>query len=169
VSPSQSPWQAKWPRARSWLSPPLPYFFLNSHAIQGHELSLSPAWHPRLSRRIYVPEIRCRVPGAWLRPPCQQMPTSLFFVKFPLHPSPIPQDVCFKKKAPQHNKRDLDRYHLLGLLFLFLFLPFPSRFAVPLAPTNNWIPRDGIGGDAEIMEKCLLMICSLWLAQPIFL
>ena len=33
---------------------------------------------------------------------------------------------------------------LLGLLPLLPFLPFPSRFAVPLAPTNNWIPRDGI-------------------------
>jgi hypothetical protein len=33
---------------------------------------------------------------------------------------------------------------LLGLLFLFFFLPFPSRFVVPLARTNNWIPWDGI-------------------------
>jgi hypothetical protein len=32
----------------------------------------------------------------------------------------------------------------LVLRLFFLLLPFPSRFAVPLAPTNNWIPRDGI-------------------------
>jgi hypothetical protein len=30
------------------------------------------------------------------------------------------------------------------LLFLFFFLPSPSRFEVPLAPTNNWIPQGGI-------------------------
>jgi hypothetical protein len=68
----------------------------------------------------------------------------LFFVKFPLDLSPIPRDVCFKNMAPQTNKGDLDRYHLLGLLLLLLFLPFPSRFVNPLAPTNNLIPRDGI-------------------------
>jgi hypothetical protein len=77
------PWQAKWYCARSWSWLPSPCSlpgtwgykswiivpsFLSlpdSYDIQGHELCLSLAWHPRLLRRIYVPEIRRRVPTAW--------------------------------------------------------------------------------------------------------
>jgi hypothetical protein len=78
------PWQAKWSCARSRLSLPSPCSLpdtwgCTSWIIVPSSLSLPELlWHPRtwvtswarpdtprLLRRIYVPEIRCRVPAAW--------------------------------------------------------------------------------------------------------
>jgi hypothetical protein len=58
ASPSQSPWQAKWPRARSWLSLPPPY-------------SLPSTWSCKswiiVPSSLSLPELPCH-PRTWVTP-----------------------------------------------------------------------------------------------------
>ena len=145
------PWQAKWLRARSLLSLPPPcslpgtwgckswiivpssLSLPDSHDIQGHELRLSPAWHPKA-----VKEDLCS--GDKMQSACHLEPDFgphvsrcplLCSLLIPPQPLPIPLDVCFKTRPFSLINGDLDRNDLLGLRFSFLSHPIFSQVCSP--------------------------------------
>jgi hypothetical protein len=111
-------WEAKWPRDRSRLSLPPPYSLPGTwgceswivvpsslslpdfHAIQRHELSLSPAWRPKAVKEDLcsgdkMQSARCLEPD--FGPHVSRCPPFLFFVKFPLDPSLFPAMYALKQ------------------------------------------------------------------------
>jgi hypothetical protein len=157
------PWQAKWPCARSrsslpspcslpgtwgyksWIIVPSFLYLADSHDIQGHELHAEPGLTPKAVREDLCSRDKTQS-AHHLEPdfgPHISRCPLLCSLLIPPQPLPIPLDVCFKTLRFSLVNWDLDN-SLLGLRFFFPSLPFSPRFAFPFAPTNNWVPLDGI-------------------------
>jgi hypothetical protein len=171
---SLPPWQAKWPCARSCSSLPSPCSLSGTwgykswiivpsflslpdpHDFQGCELCAESCLIPKAVKEDLcfgdkTQSACCLEPD--FGPHVSRCPL-LCSLLIPPQSLPIPLEVCFKTRRFSLINGDLDRKDLLCLQ-LFLF---SSRCAVPLAPTKNWVPRNGI--------VLVLVFDSVFLCSP---
>lgn len=182
------PWQAKWPCARSWSSLPSPCSLpgtwgCKSWIIVPSSLSLPEfPWHPRTwvrpepsltpkaveedqCSRDKIQSARCLAPD--FGPHVNRCPLLCSLYNSPSTPPIFPAMYALKRRHLSLINETLIGSIYLVLRLFFLLLPFPSRFAVPLAPTNNWIPQDGIHLWQVLMqrERCTMSymwMCYIW-------
>ena len=112
--------------------------------------------------RDKIQSARCLAPD--FGPHVSRCPLLCSLYNSPSTPPIFPAMYALKRRHLSLINETLIGSIYLVLRLFFLLLPFPSRFAVPLAPTNNWIPRDGISG-ARREGEVRIVIPNQWRFQ----
>ena len=115
--------------------------------------------------RDKIQSARCLAPDFGLH--VSRCPLLCSLYNSPSNPPIFPTMYALKRRHFSLINETLIGSIYLVLRLFFLLLPFPSRFAVPLAPTNNWIPQDGIHLWQVLMqrERCTMSymwMCYIW-------